>query len=54
VNIEFLRNPWFMVSVLLLSGGAFLVAVLGASMAGWSSIVLGAGMFLFARYRQGV
>ena len=54
MNIEFLRSPWFMIAVVLLAGGAFLVTVLGWDLAGWSSIVLGAAAMVFARYRQGV
>ncbi|MGJ9403635.1 hypothetical protein [Arthrobacter sp. KK5.5] len=53
MDIEFLRSPWFMLSVILMAGGAFLLWVLGWAPAGWSSIVVGVAAMAFARYRQG-
>ncbi|MEE1621074.1 hypothetical protein ACQ3I4_07905 [Zafaria sp. Z1313] len=54
MNIEFLRSPWFMLAVVFLAGGAFMASVLGWGIAGWGSILLGLGLVVFARYRQGV
>lgn len=53
MNIESLRNPWFMLAMVLLAGGAFVAAVLGWPVPGWSSIVVGLAVLAFARHRQG-
>lgn len=53
MNIEFLRNPWFMLAVVLIASGAFLVAVLHQPVAG--PVVMGIGVVAvaFAVYRHG-
>ncbi len=53
MNIEFLRNPWFMLAVVLIASGAFLVAVLHQPVAG--PVVMGVGVLTvaFAVYRHG-
>ncbi|GAA3706596.1 hypothetical protein GCM10022377_20450 [Zhihengliuella alba] len=53
MNIEFLRSPWFMVAVLLLATGAFLLSASDWHAAGWALVVVGLAAVGFARYRQG-
>ncbi|GAB3680986.1 hypothetical protein GCM10027591_18160 [Zhihengliuella somnathii] len=53
MNIEFLRSPWFMVAVLLLVAGAFILAVPGWPAPGWGTVVAGLVLMGYARYRQG-
>ncbi|MBG6084671.1 hypothetical protein [Zhihengliuella flava] len=53
MNIEFLRSPWFMLAVLLLVAGAFILAVPGWPVLGWGAVVAGLLLMGYARYRQG-
>ncbi|WP_309081814.1 hypothetical protein [Zhihengliuella sp.] len=53
MNIEFLRSPWFLLAVLLLATGAFLLTATAWNVAGWALVVVGLAAVGFARYRQG-
>lgn len=53
MNIEFLRSPWFMIAVLLLVAGVFLLAVPQWPVPGWGLIICGLAFTGYARYRQG-
>lgn len=53
MNIEFLRNPWFMLAVVLIASGAFLAALLHQLVAGGVLVGLGVVAVAFAVYRHG-
>ncbi|WP_417220070.1 hypothetical protein [Arthrobacter sp.] len=53
MNIEFLRNPWFLLAVVLIASGAFLAVVLHQLPAGPILMGLGVLAVAFAVYRHG-
>lgn len=53
MNIEFLRNPWFLLAVVLIASGAFLAIVLHQVLAGPVLMGLGVAAVAFAVYRHG-
>lgn len=53
MNIEFLRNPWLLLAVVLIGTGAFLAAVLHRMVGGPVLMGLGVVAVAFAVYRHG-